>query len=122
MIDKGSKNVQRLLQFLKSSTSEAISQDSLDTDDSQGQEEALNVDTEREDNSPAFRTPRYPPKRDRKNENSPAQEAVNCMQSLSKIVTTRVENSVFREYVANEMRNCNRPRVEVSIRRGPAIC
>lgn len=91
-------------------------QDSLlDTGDSQEQEEALNVDAEREDDRPPFKTPRNPPKRVRKNEDSPAQQAVNCMKSLSEIVTTRDEHSVFGEYVANKVRNCNRPRVEVSL-------
>lgn len=43
-------------------------QDSLlDTGDSQEQEEALNVDAEREDDCPPFKTPRNPHKRVRKN-------------------------------------------------------
>lgn len=37
------------------------------------------------------------------------------MKSLSEIVATRDENTVFGEYVANKKRNCNRPRVEVSL-------
>lgn len=87
----------------------------LDTADNQEQDEA-NVDAESEDKHPPFKTPRgCTPKRVRKNEDSAAQQAVNCLKSLSEVVNTRDEHSVYGEYVANKIRNCNKSRMEISL-------
>ena len=75
-------------------------QGSLETGDTQEQEDTLSEDTEHEDQRRSFKTPRNLPKRVRKNEDSPAQQAVNCMKSLSEIVATRDEN----RYSANTLR------------------
>ncbi|ESN98632.1 hypothetical protein HELRODRAFT_162069 [Helobdella robusta] len=83
----------------------------LDTGD---QEQEDVTDVEHGNNYPLFKTPKNPYKRVRINEDSPAQQAVKCM-SLSEIVSFRDENLAFAEYVANKMRNCNRPRVEISV-------
>lgn len=56
------------------------------------------------------KTPRNLSKRVRKKEDSPAEQAVN----QSEIISTRDENSVFGEYVANKLRKRNKPKVEVS--------
>lgn len=87
----------------------------LDTADNQEQDEA-NVDAESEDKHPPFKTPRgCTPKRVRKNEDSAAQQAVNCLKSLSEVVNSRDEHSVYGEYVANKIRNCNKSRMEISL-------
>ncbi|CAH1991575.1 unnamed protein product [Acanthoscelides obtectus] len=68
----------------------------LDAADNQKQDEA-NGDAECEDKHPPFKTPRWTPKRVRQNEDSTAQEAVNCLKSLSKVVTAKDEHSVYGE-------------------------
>ncbi|CAH1982702.1 unnamed protein product [Acanthoscelides obtectus] len=72
----------------------------LDTADNQKQDEA-NVNAECEDKHPPFKIPRWTPKRVRQNDDPTAQEAVNRLKSLSKVVTTiqgdfEVESLIFR--------------------------
>ncbi|XP_063594934.1 uncharacterized protein LOC134771909 [Penaeus indicus] len=68
-----------------------------------------------EDHGQSFQTPRNPPKRARKSEDSPVNEAVNCLKSLTHIVSGKDENSAFGDFVANKMKTCKRPRVEISL-------
>ena len=55
------------------------------------------------------------PKHARKSEDSPVNEAVKCMKSLTNIVGARDENSIFGEYVGNKMKNCNKPKAEICL-------
>ena len=55
------------------------------------------------------------PKRRKKNDETLAQEAVDCMKSLSEVVTKRDEYAVYVEHVAHKMRNCRRNRIEMSL-------
>ena len=70
---------------------------------------------EQEDHGQSFRTPRNPPKCAQKSEDSPANEAVKCIKSLTQTVSAKDENSAFGEFIANKMKSCNRPRVEISL-------
>lgn len=83
----------------------------MDTGDNKQQVEAISGDAEREGYSTTFKNTKNPPKRVSKSENSGTQSAFSCMKSLSEIVSTIDQHSVFREYVVNEMRNCNKSRV-----------
>ncbi|CAH2015917.1 unnamed protein product, partial [Acanthoscelides obtectus] len=86
----------------------------LDTAENQKQDET-NGDAECEDKHPPFKTSRWNPKRVRQSEDSTAQEAVNCLNSLSKVLTTRDEHSVYGVYVATKIRNCDKSRMEISL-------
>lgn len=89
-------------------------QDSLlDTGDHEEENETVHVECE--DNSPPFKPPGRAPKRVRKNEDSAAQQAVNCLKSLTQVVSSRDEYAVFGEYVANKLRNCNKSRMEIAL-------
>jgi len=50
-----------------------------------------------------------------KNDETLAQGAVDCMKSLSEIVTKSDEYEVYGEHVAHQTRNCGRNRTEISL-------
>jgi len=50
-----------------------------------------------------------------KNDETLAQGTVDCMKSLSEIVTKSDEYDVYGEHIAHQMRNCRRNRIEISL-------
>lgn len=84
-------------------------QDSCNTEhENHGNDEPQVVESE----APQFKTPNLSNKRFKKNDVSPIQEAVSCMKSLA---SSRDEYTLFGELIANKLRNCNRPKLEISL-------